>query len=290
VNPGTGKRPAASRADVRHVPRDSGAAKSARARRGFLSWRRNNRRITVEQRSLLLWMTELIGTIARRLLVVVKALAAIGALAGVVYLGRLGVQHVVASPRFALRQLRVDPTEHLTRDQVVGLTGVSTGDRLLTLDTDAVAARLAAHPWIASARVRRELPSTLVINVVERRAAAVVLMGGPYLVDEAGHAFKPATLVSRATSTRACATSANRPFARRWRCTPPISTPTAWPPRAPPTRGSDARPCPRFTSIRATASRCSSMTAAPRFAWGGLTWPRSCRAWTRSWRRWVRRA
>ena len=202
MTPVVGKRPAASRAEVHHVPRhpardvprEPTPTKPARARRGLLSWRRANRRITVEQRSILLWLTELVAAVARRLLILVKILAAIGALVGAVLLGRLGVEHVVASSRFAVQQLRIEPTEHLTRDQVVELTGVTTGDRLLTLDTDAVAARLAAHPWIASARVRRELPNTLVVNLVERRAAAVVLMGGPYLVDDAGHAFKQATM------------------------------------------------------------------------------------------------
>src|SRR6185436_5239427 len=70
--------------------------------------------------------------------------------------------------------------------------------RLLAVDTDVVAARLARHPWIASARVRRELPSALVIDVTERRAAAVAAMGGTggglYLVDETGRPFKRATL------------------------------------------------------------------------------------------------
>ncbi|HEX2657563.1 MAG TPA: FtsQ-type POTRA domain-containing protein [Polyangia bacterium] len=194
MTPVVSKHPAAHRSEVRHVPREPAPAKPGRARRGLLSWRRGNRRITVEQRSILLWVTEALAAVVRRLLIVVKVVAAIAALAGAVWVGRLAVQHIVASERFALRQLRVDPTEHLTREQVVALTGVATGDRLLTLDTDVVAARLAAHPWIASARVRRELPNTLVVNVVERRAVAVVLMGGPYLIDESGHAFKPATM------------------------------------------------------------------------------------------------
>ncbi len=57
-----------------------------------------------------------------------------------------------------------------------------------------IAARLARHPWIAAARVRRELPATLVIDVTERQAAAVAVIGGLYLVDERGHPFKHATL------------------------------------------------------------------------------------------------
>ena len=50
------------------------------------------------------------------------------------------------------------------------LAGVELGDRLLAVDPDAVAARVTTHPWILSARVRRELPSTLAIEVTERRA------------------------------------------------------------------------------------------------------------------------
>lgn len=165
----------------------------ARPRRGILG-RRSNRRITVDNRSVLLWLSGALAVLARRLLALLKGLAALGALAGVVWLGRLAVQHVVASSRFALREIRVGPAEHLGRDQIVAAAGVTLGDRLLSLDTDEVAARLARHPWITAARVRRELPSTLVIEVTERRAAAAAALGGLYLVDGDGHAFKPATM------------------------------------------------------------------------------------------------
>src|SRR5262249_52500542 len=99
-----------------------------------------------------------------------------------------------AWPRFALREVRVAPAKHVRRDEVVALAAVAPGDALLAVDTDAVAARAATHPWVASARVRRELPSALVIDVVERRAAAVGLLGALYLLDETGHPFKRATL------------------------------------------------------------------------------------------------
>ena len=56
-----------------------------------------------------------------------------------------------------------------------------------------MAARLATHPWILSARVRRELPSTLAIEVTERHAVASALLGALYLLDEAGRPFKRAT-------------------------------------------------------------------------------------------------
>jgi cell division protein FtsQ len=93
-----------------------------------------------------------------------------------------------------VREFRIGPTSHVSRDDIIGRTGVAFGSRLLALDTDQIATRLTRHPWIASARVRRELPTTLVIDVTERRAGAVAVIGGLYLIDEQGHPFKPATL------------------------------------------------------------------------------------------------
>ena len=165
-----------------------------RPRAGLFAWRRANRRITVQSHSPAVWLGERLAALGRRLLIVGKILAALAALVAAVAGTRLAARHVVASPRFALREVRVGPTVHVTRDEILDRSSVVLGDRLLALDTDVIAARLARHPWIASARVQRELPATLVIDVTERQAAAVAVIGGLYLVDEQGHPFKHATL------------------------------------------------------------------------------------------------
>jgi len=125
---------------------------------------------------------------------VLKALAWVAALAGAAWAGQQAVRHVVASPRFALREIRVNPTAHVGEDEMLALASVAPGDRLLSIDTDVVAARVASHPWVAAARVRRELPSALAIDITERSAAAVAVLGGLYLIDENGHPFKRAAL------------------------------------------------------------------------------------------------
>src|SRR5690606_39720807 len=58
----------------------------------------------------------------------------------------------------------------------------------------ALAARLAAHPWIAHARATRVAPDAVAVRVVERVPAAVWERpdGGPLLVDAAGTPFAPA--------------------------------------------------------------------------------------------------
>jgi cell division protein FtsQ len=101
---------------------------------------------------------------------------------------------VVASPRFAVRDIQVTLASHVSRDEVLELAEVDEGDRLLSIDTEPMAERVARHPWVKSARVRRQLPSTLIIDLTERRASATAAMGGLYLVDETGHPFKKATM------------------------------------------------------------------------------------------------
>jgi cell division protein FtsQ len=162
-------------------------------RRGLFR-RRGNRRITVSSPSLALWIAGRLRGAARRGLIVIKGLAMVAVLAGAAWGGERAVQHVIASPRFAVREVRVGATTHALHDDVLALAAVAPGDKLLSIDTDAVAARVASHPWVASARVRRELPSVLAIDVTERRAAAVALLGGMYLLDENGRPFKRATL------------------------------------------------------------------------------------------------
>ena len=159
-----------------------------------MSRRKGNRRITVASPSVAVWIAGALHGAFRRGLVVLKALAAVAVLAGAAWAGQQAVRHVVASPRFALREVRINETTRLREEDVLAVAAVAPGDRLLSIDTDAVAARVASHPWVAAARVRRELPSVLAIDVTERSAAAVAVLGGLYLLDESGHPFKRATL------------------------------------------------------------------------------------------------
>jgi cell division protein FtsQ len=161
-------------------------------RRGLFR-RRSNRRILAARPSIAPWLADLLRGLARKLIFVGKVLAVVAFLGGAALAGRQAIRHVIASPRFAVRDIRVGPTVHVAADDLRALTGVRVGDRLLAIDPDLVATRLTAHPWVVSARVRRELPSTLAIEVTERRAVASALLGALYLLDPAGHPFKRAT-------------------------------------------------------------------------------------------------
>ena len=68
--------------------------------------------------------------------------------------------------------------------------------KIFRVDTDAAEAALRAEPWIARASVRRRLPHTVVVDVVERRPAAVLAADGLYLTDAAGRPFKRVDLTA----------------------------------------------------------------------------------------------
>jgi cell division protein FtsQ len=155
--------------------------------------RRRNRRVPFARPSLAVLLAGGLRWLGRKLLVTGKVLVVVCVVALSLLAARQIVRHVIASPRFAVREIHVAATTHVAADEIQTLAGVDLGDPLLTVDPDRVATRLASHPWIASARVRRELPSVLTIDVTERRAAACALMGALYLIDEGGRPFKHAT-------------------------------------------------------------------------------------------------
>lgn len=167
------------------------------SRRGWVG-RRRNRRVVVQRRSLFLMLGAGLARVGRGAWlvgkVVGKVVAVLAVLAGAGWGGRWTVRHVVDSPRFQVKQIDIAATQHVRREELLALSGVSLGDRLLSVDTDAVAARVATHPWVAAAQVKRHLPSVLHIEIVERRAAAAASLSGLYLVDENGRPFKRARM------------------------------------------------------------------------------------------------
>lgn len=119
----------------------------------------------------------------KRLLVLV-ALAAV-ALTSVV---------VLRSPVLDVDEIAVTGTAHVDAASVASATGIGTGEPLLLADLGAAASAVEALPWVAEARVTRELPGTVRVEVREREAAAVVTHGErTVLVDGEGRVLDQAT-------------------------------------------------------------------------------------------------
>lgn len=129
------------------------------------------------------------GRALRRSLPVVAATSIVTLVGGGAY---AGYRFVTTSERFAIHEIRIEGESHLTEDQIRAAISVRPGDNVFATNLDRVTRELRATPWIASASVHRELPDTLVIDIREHAPAALVELGGLYLVDTSGHPFKRA--------------------------------------------------------------------------------------------------
>lgn len=131
--------------------------------------------------------TRLAGTfVAIKLLVGVVLV--VGASAGVAWGAR---RYVLSSPRFAVKTIAVEGASRVTADQVAAAGGIAVGENVLAADLETVAHKIESEPWIASATVRRKLPGTLLVTVVEHDPAVVVVLAGElYLATRDGVMFK----------------------------------------------------------------------------------------------------
>jgi len=106
--------------------------------------------------------------------------------------GWLGWRQGVQGDLLRIREIRFEGLSRASAQELLELSPVQRGDHLLLCDTSLVEVALRRHPWISSVEVRRTLPPALEVKVSERRAAALVDLGGLYLVDAEGEVFKRA--------------------------------------------------------------------------------------------------
>lgn len=99
-------------------------------------------------------------------------------------------RYVMTSPRFAVTDVEVVGGDRRTPDAVSAESGISVGANVFALDLDAARARILADPWIAEATLARRLPGTILVQITERKAAALVSLGDTFLVTSQGEPFK----------------------------------------------------------------------------------------------------
>jgi cell division protein FtsQ len=120
----------------------------------------------------------------------IKGLAVMG---GCALLAAAGWSMVQRSSYFNIRTIEVGETPHLDRVRIAALVGLEGPVNLFRFDARGAEEALAAHPWVATARVEKRMPDRVEIHLSERVPAAVVAIGGLYIVDADGQPFIRAT-------------------------------------------------------------------------------------------------
>ncbi|MGN0102147.1 MAG: cell division protein FtsQ/DivIB [Dietzia sp.] len=95
-------------------------------------------------------------------------------------------------PVFSVREVSVEGTRTIPAEVVTERAAVAPGTPLLQVDTHSVARRVAGIPRVDQVTVRRDYPSGLLIELVERTALVTVEVDGEqHLVDAQGIDFGP---------------------------------------------------------------------------------------------------
>lgn len=95
-----------------------------------------------------------------------------------------------SAPLFAIEKIRFTGLSHATEEALTRRSGLALGQNLFRADLAHASRAIESHPWVASARLERRLPSTVVASIIEHRPAALVQLGNLYVLDDQGELFK----------------------------------------------------------------------------------------------------
>lgn len=107
-----------------------------------------------------------------------RRFAVIGGVVALLALLAWSVIGIYNASVFTVRKVEVEGNRHLTKAQVLAIARVPSGVRLTRLPAAVIEERLRRDPWVDSAHVSRDFPSTVLISVIEREPGAIVDAGG----------------------------------------------------------------------------------------------------------------
>ena len=98
-----------------------------------------------------------------------------------------GVRVALETPQLRVRNIGIRGAEKLSAGELEALVDGLRGDHVLTANLDAYRARLMQSPWVADASLRRVLPATIEIVIVERKPMGLGRIDGRlFLIDATG--------------------------------------------------------------------------------------------------------
>lgn len=123
-----------------------------------------------------------------------KSVLSLVLVASVYFAGKRFYEELLTSPLLQIKKIDVAGIKKISRDELLEMAKLHTGDNILAVDTNNMAVNIKKHPWVEAVRIRRKMPDRLILEVKERDAAAFINMDELYLIDNNGIVFKKASL------------------------------------------------------------------------------------------------
>lgn len=116
-----------------------------------------------------------------------RAAIVVGFVGLALYAGHRATAVVVGLDMFRVNQINVRGNHRLSKGEVLALLQSLKGRSVLTVDLDDWRRALLTSPWVADASLRRTLPSTVDVVILERAPLGIGRINGSlYLVDDRG--------------------------------------------------------------------------------------------------------
>lgn len=88
----------------------------------------------------------------------------------------------LSTPKFDIEKIRVDGNSQIKDKVVIEESGIKKGNNIFRINTFSVKRKMLENPYYEDISIKRELPSTLVIEVTERKPAVAFPYGEKYVL------------------------------------------------------------------------------------------------------------
>ncbi len=134
-----------------------------------------------------------LGRFWARTLMVGKVSLSLAMILSLTLFGYTLYQYIQNSTQLNVGEIKVMGCMNATESELLDLAKINFKASLMNLDLQGVSRRIALHPWVEKAKVRRDWArKALIIEVQERTPQALILLEDLYLVDRHGEIFKKA--------------------------------------------------------------------------------------------------
>ncbi len=90
------------------------------------------------------------------------------------------------APDLEIDRILVEGNQRLSEGEILELIEVEEASNIFTLDLDETKRKLLRSSWVKDVELKRMLPATLTLEIVERSPVAVAVLSEPYLLAEDG--------------------------------------------------------------------------------------------------------
>jgi len=101
----------------------------------------------------------------------------------------LGHDVITQCDFFRANNISVIGNQRLSDSEILRQAQIKTESNILSVNLQLARKRLMAHPWVAEAEIRRELPDAMAIKITEHKPLAIVDLGRKFIISTRGEIF-----------------------------------------------------------------------------------------------------